>query len=129
MGRHIVDGVQPSVFLRLDGLWTVDAEKALEKHGMKPRCVGQNVLTTRLHIGQNVLQSRAKIGQNVINLNGRGYRESPGNVGHSERRERSKSLLADRFWPPPGGSSWSCGVGVSRHRVVIKYNSHKNEIK
>jgi hypothetical protein len=33
MGRHIVDGVQPSVFLRLDGLWTVSAEKALEKHG------------------------------------------------------------------------------------------------
>src|SRR5580704_5788095 len=85
MGRHVVDGVQPSVFLRLDSLWTVNAEKALEKHGTKPRCVGRNVLTTRLHIGQNVLQSRAKIGQNVTNLDGRGYRESPGNVGHSER--------------------------------------------
>jgi hypothetical protein len=41
--------------LRFDGLWAVDAEKALEKHGKKPRCVGRNVLTTRLHIGQNVL--------------------------------------------------------------------------
>jgi hypothetical protein len=32
MRCHVIDGVQPSVFLRLDSLGAVDAEKALEKH-------------------------------------------------------------------------------------------------
>jgi hypothetical protein len=50
MRSHIVDSVQPSVFLRLDSLWTVNAEKRW-KSMEKPHSSSDKMsLITRLQI-------------------------------------------------------------------------------